>query len=127
MPFCPECRDEFQAWVKTCPDCHVALVAELRPESDPTSRPDRTRRASKSAKAKEPLALVASASNEPEAKMWAGILEDQGIHCMVKTHLSEMFRGFPPTANIIQPSNLQFDVCVLQSDVERAREILGSP
>jgi len=85
MRFCPKCRDEFQDWVKTCPDCHVALVAELRPESDPTSRPDRTRRASKSAKAKEPLALVASASNEPEANMWAGILEDNGIHCMVKT------------------------------------------
>ena len=127
MPFCPKCRDEFQDWVKTCPDCHVTLVAELPLEPDPTPRRDRSPRADGSPRSKEPLALVASAPNEPVAKMWAGILEDQGLHCMVKTHLPEMFRGFPPTANIIQPSNLQFDVLVLESDLERAREILGNP
>lgn len=26
MPFCPKCHDEFQAWVKICPDCGVELV-----------------------------------------------------------------------------------------------------
>ena len=31
MPFCPNCRDEFEDWVKTCPDCHVDLIDELPP------------------------------------------------------------------------------------------------
>ena len=31
MPFCPNCRDEFEDWVKLCPDCHIALVNELPP------------------------------------------------------------------------------------------------
>jgi hypothetical protein len=31
MPFCPNCRDEFEDWVKTCPDCGVSLVNELTP------------------------------------------------------------------------------------------------
>jgi hypothetical protein len=30
--YCPRCRSEFEAWVKTCPDCDVSLVAELPPE-----------------------------------------------------------------------------------------------
>ena len=29
MPFCPKCRDEYQEWVKTCPDCGVELVEQL--------------------------------------------------------------------------------------------------
>lgn len=30
--YCPRCRSEFEAWVATCPDCDVPLVAELPPE-----------------------------------------------------------------------------------------------
>ena len=30
--FCPRCRSEFEDWVKTCPDCDVALVPEPPPE-----------------------------------------------------------------------------------------------
>jgi hypothetical protein len=30
--YCPSCRSEFEAWVKTCPDCDVSLVAELPPD-----------------------------------------------------------------------------------------------
>ena len=33
--FCPNCRDEFQDWVKMCPDCHVNLVDNLPPSSKP--------------------------------------------------------------------------------------------
>jgi hypothetical protein len=29
MPFCPECHDEFQEWVKVCPDCGRELVEQL--------------------------------------------------------------------------------------------------
>ena len=31
MPYCPQCRDEFQDWVETCPDCKVPLVNTLPP------------------------------------------------------------------------------------------------
>ena len=127
MPFCPKCRDEFQEWVKTCPDCHVALVAELPLEPAPTPRGDRSHRAAESDRSKEPLALVTSSSNEPEAKMWAGILEDNGIHCMVKPYAPGGYASSrSPMASVIQPSSvLQFDVYVLESDAERARERLG--
>ena len=30
MPFCPKCHDEFQDWVKVCPDCGVDLVDRLQ-------------------------------------------------------------------------------------------------
>jgi len=126
MPFCPKCRDEFQDWVKTCPDCRVALVAELPLEPDPTPRGARPWRPFKSAKSKDEPVLLASAPNEPEARMWAGILEDKGIPSMVRSHASEMFRGVYPSAFPIQPSTLQFDVYVMESDLERAREILGN-
>jgi hypothetical protein len=33
--FCPECEDEFRDGFFRCPDCHVALVAELHKEPEP--------------------------------------------------------------------------------------------
>ena len=33
---------------------------------------------------KEPLVHIATAPNEPIAQMWAGILEDNNVPCMVK-------------------------------------------
>ena len=38
MPFCPECRSEYQDFVDRCADCEVALVAELPPEETETTR-----------------------------------------------------------------------------------------
>jgi len=37
--YCPRCRSEFEAWVSTCPDCEVPLVAEQPPEP-PHDAPD---------------------------------------------------------------------------------------
>jgi len=31
MLYCPKCRVEFEDWAKTCPDCHVDLVAQSPP------------------------------------------------------------------------------------------------
>jgi hypothetical protein len=39
MPFCPNCRSEFQDWVRTCPDCHVPLV-DIQPPPPADSAPD---------------------------------------------------------------------------------------
>ena len=35
MPFCPKCRDEFQDWVKRCPDCDLPLVEKLAEDKLP--------------------------------------------------------------------------------------------
>ena len=51
MPYCPECRDEFQEWVKVCPDCKVTLVKEL------PALPERE-------ESNEPLVHVATAPND---------------------------------------------------------------
>ena len=31
MPICPKCNDEFQDWVKICPDCKTKLVDKISP------------------------------------------------------------------------------------------------
>jgi len=72
MPFCPKCRDEFQDWVKVCPDCKVALVDKLK-DIPKTVFQD------------EPLVYVVTVPNEAIAGMWAGILENEGIPCVLKS------------------------------------------
>jgi hypothetical protein len=120
MPYCPKCRDEFQDWVKTCPDCRVALVAELPPVSAPASKrkPART-----SPVADEALVLVAASPHRPVAEMWAGILEDKGIHSVMKTYPSVGI-SCEAVASPIQPAIVQFEIYVLPPDAEMARGIL---
>lgn len=72
MPFCPNCRDEFEDWVEICPDCNVALVSDLPPLPPKPEIPV------------DPLMYIATAPNEPVAHFWAGILEDSGIKCLIK-------------------------------------------
>jgi len=105
MPYCPECGDEFQDWVKICPDCKVPLVDELPPLPREESREGR-------------LVHVATAPNEIEAQLWKGILEENGIRCMVK--VAEGLNIY------VSPLALEHRIYVLESDADEAREILGS-
>ena len=105
MPYCPECRDEFQDWVKICPDCNVALVDDL---------PDIVEEEIRGG----PLVHIATVSGEIEAHIWKGILEEHGIHSMIK-----MAEGL----NIyMSPLALEHKIYVLESDAEEAGEILES-
>ena len=105
MLCCPECRDEFQDWVKVCPDCKVALVEELPPQPEHE-------------KVDEPLVHIATAPNESIANMWSGILEEHGIHCLLKSaNLRAAMYAF--TYNMI----CQFHV--LASEAEQAKVILS--
>ena len=108
MPYCPKCRGEFQDWVKTCPDCRVALVAEL-----PASSRSATRAS------KERLLHIADAPNEPVGEMWAEILKEHGIQCMTKGGKApgDMSGNSPSSA---------CEIYVLVSDAPRARRILDS-
>lgn len=107
MPFCPECRDEFQDWVEICPDCKVPLVDKLPPPPLP-----------KPAFNNEPMVYVATAPNEQIAYLWAGILEDSGIYCLLK---SDNWRA----AMYAFLTNHFYTIHVLESAAPRAREILA--
>jgi hypothetical protein len=107
MPFCPECRDEFQDWVETCPDCKVPLVDKLPPQPPP--RP---------AFNNEPMVYVATAPNEQIAFLWAGILEENGVHCVLK---SDNLRS----AMYVLTINHFYTIYVLESSAPRARSILA--
>ena len=104
MPYCPDCRDEFQEWVEFCPDCKVALVEELPvlPEHREIN---------------EPLVYIATGPNEPVARMWAEILENEGIHTLVKSGELQ--------AAMYMPSLLsRCEIYVVESQAEKAKEIL---
>ncbi len=105
MPYCPECQDEFQEWVKVCPDCGVALVEELseeKPEPVPVD---------------EPLVHIATAPDPMIAAMWKGILENEGIFSLVGS-------GDLRAAQYILSINSGSKIYVLASDEDKAREIL---
>ena len=71
MSYCLKCREEFQDWVKLCPDCSLALVDSLPELSKSEPEPEL-----KKEPAREPLVHVATVPNESVAAMWAGILEE---------------------------------------------------
>lgn len=61
MPFCPTCRQEFEAFAKECPDCEVALTAELPAEPVVQDRPTADLRADDLESAQAMLDLIQSA------------------------------------------------------------------
>jgi hypothetical protein len=71
----------------------------------------------KSEKGKEPLVHIANAPNEAVANIWKDILEDNHIHCLLRSKnlVSSMYTS---------PITLQYEVLVLASDAEKAKELL---
>ena len=112
MPYCPECGDEFQGWVEVCPDCGKALV-----DRKPESASSKSKREAKSGE--EPLVRVATAQNEPLAMMWKEILENEGIHSLIK---SRDLRASMYTPSLVS----QCEIYVLASKAKKAEEILSS-
>lgn len=112
MPYCLKCREEFQDWVKLCPDCSLSLVDSL-PEltkSEPKAE-------SKKEPIKEPLVHVITAPNESVATMWAGILEEEGIDSFIKG--GDWYMGAAiPFAFLGQ------EIHVLESQADKAKMIL---
>ena len=103
MPFCPKCRDEFRDWVEECPDCKVKLVDALPPLPEEVFK-------------EGTLVHVATAPNEIEARLWKGILEDNGIPSMIK--VAESLNLY------LSPLALEHRLYVLEEDEQKAREIL---
>ena len=104
MPFCPNCRDEFQDWVKFCPDCEAALVDKIPALPKPISHT-------------EPIVHISTAPNEAIAYMWAGILENHGIYCLCR---SSNLRAAMYSMLI----NQHYTIYVLKSSAQRAKRLL---
>lgn len=103
MPYCPQCRDEFQDWVEECPDCKKKLISALPPLPIEETR-------------EGTLVHVATAPNEIEAQLWKGILEDNGIQSMIK--VAESLNLY------LSPLALKHRLYVLEEDKQKAHEIL---
>ena len=71
----------------------------------------------KSAKGKEPLVHITTAPNEIVANLWKAVLAENGIHCLLKSInlVASLYTS---------PITLQYEILVLSSDAEKAREIL---
>jgi hypothetical protein len=68
-------------------------------------------------KGKEPLVYIARAQNEVVASLWKEVLEDNGIHPLLKS-INLV------TSLYVSPANIQYEIHVLESDADKAREIL---
>ena len=106
MPFCPECHDEFEYRVAVCPDCNVALEEKLAPTLKLEKKKD------------EPLVQIATAPNESIAMMWAGVLEEYDIHCLLKGLQIGGWTVYTPAFEMLH------HIYVLESEADRARELL---
>ena len=73
--------------------------------------------ASKSEKGKEPLVRIGIARNEIIANIWKDALAENGINCLLRSInlVTSMYTS---------PITLQYEVLVLASDAEKAREVL---
>ena len=66
----------------------------------------------------EPLVHIATAPNEPLARMWADVLEEHGIQALLK---GQNLGGFAYIPSLITP----YQIFVLESNAEQAKEILA--
>lgn len=108
MPFCPNCRMEYQPQATRCADCDVALVEVLPPLPAPPRFRD------------EPTIVVHKARDEQEAMMLVAILEAQGIPV---TSRSREVPGY----NMPMPFGTAWaDIEVFKSQAGEARELIAA-
>jgi hypothetical protein len=69
----------------------------------------------------EPFVHIATAPNEVVAQMWAEILEDDGIHCLMK-----MGTAATDFLSLLTRMGVPTEIHVLASEAQKAEEILGS-
>ena len=105
MPFCPNCRGEYEQGIEKCPDCRTTLVNSLPPE-DAGAEPNRH------------LVEVYVAAGDEEGLVVKGLLESQGIDCSLSSDIPHS----------VLPLNVDglgaVRVTVAEEDAERARQII---
>jgi hypothetical protein len=115
MPFCPDCRGEFQDWVKECPDCKVPLVEILPPQ------PKAVKNEKVVLPASPRLITVASYRYPTEAYLAGAKLESEGIWSFVADE--SLITIYWLYCGAVGGVKLQ----VRQDDAEDARQILKLP
>jgi len=90
--------------IKVCPDCGSFLVNELPPEDNPLLNAD--------------TVSIYKAPDENEAYIVKGLLESEGISCLLQANVDQ--RIFPFTVDGLG----EVSILVLENDVERSRKII---
>jgi hypothetical protein len=106
MPFCPNCRYEYEADVLECPDCSVKLVDELPEEL---------------ADSEEEYVELHTLPGKVYAEMVKEALDKEGIGSMIKTDVlaSGLLAG---SANV---AGSECRILVLKRHQKRAAKILN--
>lgn len=105
--YCPAGDGEFEDWVARCPECGRPLVGQPPAAADPPRPTDPN----------EPIVYLATVPNEPLARMWAEILEDEGIPVMLKP----LGPGYGAWASA---ATFEHELYVLKSQLARAQTII---
>ena len=83
MPYCPECRLEYEEGFDVCTDCGVTLVAGPMPEAAGEKASD--------ASSEEKWIPLMRVRNQENAEIVRGLLQSQGFDCeIIDKRLSEM-------------------------------------
>ncbi len=104
MPYCPNCRTEYEAGSTVCADCGAALVNTLPPEE-----------------ADDPV-VVLEANSVTEAQVAEATLEAEGIDAYVQAPAS-LVPNVDPSGD--EPPELE--VLVAPEDAAAADQILSQP
>jgi hypothetical protein len=99
MPYCPNCRSEYEPGIERCSDCDVALVDAL-PDGEPA-----------------PLEEVFRADSQAAAQRICAVILD-GVECFVRQRGSRAF----PTASMAQGL---FFIAVPAEHADRARDLIA--
>ena len=101
MPYCPKCEAEYRPEIRICPECRVSLVPELAAE--PVEM--------------EELDVVCTVTQEANAYILRGFLENEGIPCVLE---NISFHATPsPTDDLVR-----LRLWSKKADVERARRLI---
>ena len=110
MPFCPDCKYEYEPEVKICPDCGAVLVDKL-PEHPADQEPVK-------------YVFLKDVPSRLYAEMLKGALEEKGIPCFVKGDDIGIMLGSYSTTSPVRIS-VWVDRNKLFEAKKIAQEILG--
>jgi hypothetical protein len=105
MAWCPECRLEYVQGILSCPDCNVPLVPQLPEEELNLST-------------YADMVSVSVLDNEVQGAVLKSVLEEQGIHAIVRDFIVSQHQL--PEAGM----NAWGELLVLEPDFDNAKFII---